>query len=135
MLLRSKKYTSETNIALLIARVGISALMLTHGLPKLMKLFTDEPIKFASVAGMGPVLSLSLAVFAEVFCSLLIIAGAFTRLAVIPPLITMLVAVFYIHANDPFSSQEMGLHYILVYILLLIQGSGKYSVDRLLQKR
>lgn len=135
MLLRSKKHTSETNIALLIARVGISVLMLTHGLPKVMKLFANEPIKFASVAGMSPALSLSLAVFAEVFCSLLIIIGAFTRLAVIPPLITMLVAVLYIHANDPFSSQEMGLHYVLVYILLLIQGSGKYSVDWLLQKR
>jgi putative oxidoreductase len=61
--------------------------------------------------------------------------GFATRLAVIPLIITMLVVVFYVHADDPFSKQEMGLHYLLTYIMLLIMGSGKYSIDNLLYRK
>lgn len=133
-LISVKKYSNEINTALLIARVGIASLMLVHGLPKLMMFFNDDPIAFANIGGMGPELSLFLAVFAEVFCSLLLLAGYRTRLAAIPLIITMLIAVFQIHANDPFSIKEMGLHYLLVYVLLFILGSGMYSVDNLLEQ-
>jgi len=117
---------------LLIARIAIATLMLTHGIPKLEKLFSGEAIAFPSILGMGAVLSLSLAVFAEALCSVLVLLGLATRLAVIPLIITMLVAVFHIHTNDPFAKQELGLHFLLVYIMLFIAGSGKYSLDRLL---
>jgi hypothetical protein len=40
-----------------------------------------------------------------------------------------------IHATDPFGKQEPGLQYLLVYIVLLFEGSGKYSVDYLLQHK
>lgn len=120
---------------LLFVRIGIAALMLVHGVPKLVKLLSEEPIQFASVFGMSPVLSLGLAVFAEFFCSLLILLGLGTRLATVPLIITMLIAVFYIHAEDPFARQELGLHYLLVYILLLVTGSGRYSVDHLLHRK
>ena len=109
--------------------------MLTHGLPKLMMLFGEGPIQFPGVMGMGPELSLALAVFAEVLCSILIIVGLGTRLASIPLIVTMVIAVFYIHAADPFAVQEMGLHYLLAYVVLLLLGSGKFSLDALLVKR
>lgn len=127
--------SQNLDVILLVVRVTIAALMLVHGLPKLIKLFSDGPVEFANVWGMGAGLSLTLAVFAEVFCSVFLLLGLGTRVAVIPLIITMLVAVFYIHANDPFIRQEMGLHYILVYALLLVTGSGKYSVDSLLEKK
>ena len=126
---------NAVDAGILLLRVGIAALMLTHGLPKLATLFSGDPIQFASVMGMSPSLSLILAVFAEVLCSILILIGFGTRLATIPLIITMLVAVFMIHAGDPFARQEMGLHYILVYLFLLIRGSGRYSVDRLIQRQ
>jgi putative oxidoreductase len=47
----------------------------------------------------------------------------------------MLVAVLLIHAADPFSAKEPALHYLLVYVILLFAGSGKYSVDYLLQQK
>ena len=93
------------DIALLITRIGVSAFMLTHGLPKLMMLFGEGPVQFPGVMGMGPELSLALAVFAEVLCSILIIVGLGTRLASIPLIVTMVIAVFYIHAADPFAVQ------------------------------
>src|SRR5690606_6204277 len=123
------------DIALLITRIGVSAFMLTHGLPKLMMLFGEGPVQFPGVMGMGPELSLALAVCAEVLCSILIIVGLGTRLASIPLIVTMVIAVFYIHAADPFAVQEMGLHYLLAYVVLLLLGSGKFSLDALLVKR
>lgn len=118
---------------LLFVRVGIASLMLVHGLPKLEMLLSGD-VQFASVFGMSPALSLVLAVSAEVFCSVLLLFGLGTRLAVIPLIFTMLTAVFYIHAADPFARQELGLLYLLVYVLLFVTGSGRYSLDYLLHK-
>jgi putative oxidoreductase len=123
------------DIALFIARVSVGIFMLVHGLPKMISLFSAEPIQFVPVFGLSPAISLALAVFAEVFCSILLIAGLGTRLAVIPLIVTMLVAVFVIHINDPFAKQELGLHYLLVYTILFITGSGKISIDYLIAGR
>lgn len=117
---------------LLIARVGIAALMLVHGIPKLGMLLSGEPVAFPGVLGMGPELSLTLAVFAEVVCSVLILFGLGTRLAVIPLIITMVIAVFFIHMADPFAMKELGIHYLLVYVLLLFAGSGRFSLDKVI---
>lgn len=131
-ILTTEHKTINTDIALLIARAAIAGFMLVHGLPKMENLFSDDPTAFANVLGMGQELSLGLTVFAEVICSLLILLGLGTRLAVIPLIITMLVAVFYIHGADPFVKQEMGLHYLLIYVVLLLMGSGRYSLDNFL---
>lgn len=125
----------NTDLALLFIRIGLAALMLTHGLPKLAKLFSDEPIAFASVFGMSQSLSLVLAVFAEVVCSGLIIVGLGTRVAAVPIIITMAIAAFYIHAADPFSIKEMSILYFLGFTFVSIAGAGKYSLDTVLAKR
>lgn len=133
-LLSADQKSTGINAALLTARLGIAGLMLTHGLPKLFVFLSGGPIQFPPVMGMSPELSLGLTVFAEVFCSLFILAGFATRLAVIPLMITMLVAVLFIHSAHPFAKQEPALQYLLVYVVLLFAGSGKYSVDHLLQR-
>lgn len=124
--------SNATDIALLVARIGIAVLMLTHGVPKMTMLFSGAPVQFPPVMGLSAALSLGLAVFAEVLCSVLLIAGFATRLAVVPLIITMLIAVLFIHAADPFAKQEMGLHYLITYVMLLIMGSGRYSLDNYL---
>ena len=127
--------SKTTDIALLVARIGIAALMLTHGIPKMIMLFSAAPVQFPPVMGLSAELSLGLAVFAEVFCSVFLLAGFATRLTTIPLIITMLVAVVFIHAADPFAKQEPALQYLLVYLILLFTGSGKYSIDYLLQAK
>lgn len=127
--------TKNVDIILLVLRITIAALMLTHGLPKMNALLSDEPIQFAAVFGFSPAVSLGLTVFAEVFCSVLILAGFGTRLAAIPLIITMAVAAFLIHATDPFGKQEMPILYLLIYVVLLIAGSGRYSLDGLLANK
>ncbi|HSB92287.1 MAG TPA: DoxX family protein [Flavitalea sp.] len=124
--------STAAGFALLAARLGIAGLMLTHGIPKLFMLFSGEPIQFPAIMGLSATASLGLAVFAEVFCSLLILTGFATRLAVIPLIITMLTAVTVIHAADPIAVKEPALLYTLSYVVLLIAGSGKFSLDSLL---
>lgn len=121
-----------THTVLLMLRIAIASLMLVHGIPKLNLLISGEAHLFPAIMGMSPVLSLVLAVLAEVGCSVLILVGLGTRLAVVPLIITMLVAVLYVHAADPFSAQELGIHYVLVYAALLVMGSGRFSVDHIL---
>jgi putative oxidoreductase len=121
-----------THTVLLFLRIGIAILMLVHGIPKLNMLFAGEAHLFPAVLGMSPTLSLVLAVLAEVGCSVLILVGLGTRLAVVPLIVTMLIAVLYVHGGDPFSAQELGIHYVLVYAALLVMGSGRFSVDHVL---
>jgi len=105
---------------LLINRIAVSAFMLTHGLPKLYRFFGDGDIRFADPLGIGVLPSLASAVFAEVICSILIIIGFGTRLATIPLIITMAVAVFMVHAADPFQRMELGLMYLFAFMTILV---------------
>jgi putative oxidoreductase len=111
------------------------AMLFGHGWGKALKLFGDEPIKFADVLGMGETLSLALAVFSEVVCSALIALGLFTRWAIIPSLITMLVALFIIHGDDPFAKQEKALLYGTAYLAIFLIGPGRISLDNLIRKK
>lgn len=118
------------HIALLILRIYSGGLMIYgHGFKKLIKVFSGN-FSFANPIGIGEAPSLFLAVFAEFFCALLVIIGYKTRLALIPLIITMIVAVFVVHLHDPFSKQEFGLLFLFPYIVLLISGPGKFSIDR-----
>ncbi|MGB0880951.1 MAG: DoxX family protein [Polaribacter sp.] len=127
-------YPNNVSSALLILRVVIGIFMLTHGWGKMQTLFSGEPIQFADPIGLGASFSLALTVFAEVLCSILIIVGLGTRFAAIPLLITMLVAVFIVHANDGFGKQELGLLYAAMYGAIALAGAGKFSLDYLLFK-
>ena len=126
--------TSQVDLALVILRIGVGVLMLTHGLPKLQMLFLGGEIQFPGVLGLSPAVSLALAVLTEVVGSILIIIGLGTRWVAIPLIITMLIAVFVFHINDPFANKELGLLYLVLYLPLLILGSGKYSVDQMINK-
>lgn len=126
--------SNNVNISLLIARVAIALMMLYHGIPKMAR-FNETPVQFLEFMGLSAEITLALVIFAEVVCSFLILIGLATRFATIPLIITMLVAVLHVHAADPFSDKEMGVHFLLVYVLLLLMGGGKYSVDHVLNKR
>lgn len=128
-------HSKQADVILLLVRIIFASSMIMHGLPKLEKLLGGEPIQFANVFGMGASTSLTLAMLSEFGCSLLVLIGLGTRLAVIPLIITMLVIVFHIHLDDPFSKKELPLLYLTAFTGLLVMGSGKYSIDYLLNKK
>jgi putative oxidoreductase len=119
---------------LLFFRVALGAMMLIHGWPKLAN-FSERAAEFSDPLGVGNTTSLALAVFGEVFCSVLLILGAGTRLAAIPFSITMAVAAFIVHAGDEWSTREKAVFYLVGGLVLLLTGAGRFSVDGLLLAR
>jgi putative oxidoreductase len=117
------------HFGLLLLRLGFSALMLTHGIPKLMNLVQGNT-DFGDPIGIGATLSFILVVIAEAICPLLIIIGFKTRLSAIPPIIAMGVAAFVVHASDPIDTKEKALLYLFAFLVIALTGAGKYSVDR-----
>jgi putative oxidoreductase len=122
------------DLALLLVRLLAGGMMLTHGIPKIGRFFGEGPVQFAGPIGLGPEMSLGLAIFAEVACAILVMIGFKTRWATIPLMITMLVAAFYAHGSDPFSKKELSLTFFTLF-LSINSGPGKYSVDEWIRRR
>ena len=131
MLLGTQK---QVETGLFVLRVAIGAFMLVHGIQKLMG-FSEMADKFPDPIGMGNQLSMIMAIGAEVGCSILLILGLGTRLAVIPLAFTMIVALFIIHANDPWKMQELAAIFLSVYVVIFITGPGRLSLDARLASR
>ena len=122
------------SLGLLILRVLVGITMLTHGVAKLTS-FSELSATFSDPIGLGSTLSLILIIGAEIGCSLFVIVGAFTRLATIPLIFSMLVVIFIVHASDPFQMKELPLLYLGFYILLFFTGSGRISIDTIISKK
>ena len=120
------------NLGILALRLS-AALMLLHGWKKLSN-FSELSEKFADPIGLGPSISLSLTVFAEVFCTVFIVIGLFTRMATIPAMICMAVAAFITHSGDDLSKKEAALGYLLLYVAIFFLGAGRYSADNYLRR-
>ena len=117
-----------------ILRVGVGSLMLVqHGLDKLMH-FAQKAPKFADPFNIGSTASLSMVVFAEFFCAAFVILGLFTRLACIPLVIAMSVALFSAHKGDFFGRGESAGLFLVVFLAILVMGPGKASIDRMIYK-
>ncbi len=108
-------------------------MIVKHGYDKMMK-FSSLETQFYSFLGLGSKTSLVLAIFAEVLCALFIVMGLFTRLAVIPLIITMLVAMFGFNAGKPLIESEVALLYLGAFVTLLFCGPGKISIDGMINK-
>lgn len=125
----SEYVDAKTSAALF--RIFIAFFMLYgHGWGKLMSVFGGE-FQFLDPIGIGPTASLILAAFAEGICSLLLIAGFWTRFASLILTINMAVAVFFVHlpGGDWFGDMEVALLYLVSFVVIFLLGPGKFSVD------
>jgi len=118
-----------------VLRIGISALMLTHGWGKLMMLFTGDPSSFPDPLGVGSLPSLIAAIGAEFVCALFCLVGYRTRIAAIPIVFTMAVAALVVHASDDFRTKELAIVYGVAFLALVLGGSGAPSIDLSLRRR
>ena len=108
--------------------------MLPHGWGKLMMLVSGQHA-FADPMGIGQLPTLVLAVFSEFVCPILLLVGFKTTWAAVPPALTMAVAAFVIHFQDPWSKKELALLYLVGFVVVGLLGSGRYSLDAFLEGR
>lgn len=123
--------TVAVSAALLVFRLWLGlTVLLNHGMGKL-KGFSDMSSSFADPFGIGPAPSLALVVFAEVFASGLLVLGLASRFAALVLGINMAVAFFMAHkgALSGQHSGELPFIYLAGYVLLLVAGPGKLSLD------
>ncbi len=121
------------NFAFLLTRLIFGVLMMHHGYDKLVH-FSEIKSTFYNFLGMGSTASLLMVVFAEFFCALFIVLGLFTRLAAVPLIICMSVALFKVHKGDFFGDGQAAALYLGVFVLFLLVGPGRVSVDGLASK-
>ena len=75
-----------------------------------------------------------MSIFAEFFCALFISIGLFTRVLAVPLVINMIVVVFKVHNMDFFGKAELGGLYLAGFLVLLLCGPGRVSVDGIASK-
>jgi len=117
------------DIGLLFLRVsGGLFLLWVHGLPKLLD-FTAQLQLIEDPFHLGSHLTLILAIFAEVLCPLLIVAGLLARLACVPILFVLLVALLVVHPQWSVAEGQFGWLLLIVFTTVLIAGPGRLAIS------
>lgn len=127
----TKPNTTKTSLLLLVVRIIFGVLLMNHGIQKWSN-FQELSAVFPDPLGLGSPISLGLAIFGELVCSMAFIIGFLYRLAMIPMIFTMIVAFFIVHANDAFAVKELAFIYLIVFIVMYIAGPGKFSIDHII---
>lgn len=126
-------YTPD--LGLLFARLTGSLLLLhVHGIPKIVH-YQQELQHIDDPLGMGRGLTLLCALFAEVLCPLLIVAGLFTRLAALPVVFLLAVSMFLVHPDWSIAEGQFGWLLVIVFGTIALSGAGRYSLDARLRSR
>lgn len=131
--LSTKYSTGAFNFGMLVLRVVLGLLVASHGYAKFIK-FGTLKYKFMNFMHLGSTTSLSLIIFAELVCGILLALGLFTRLACIPIIIGMGVIVFVASNSDFFGQGERGAMYLAATIAVLFCGPGRISIDGMMGK-
>lgn len=124
----------NTDAALLVLRVWLGfSLFVRHGIEKFAN-YSQWKAHFPDLLHFGSPVSLTLALIADGICSLLVIAGAFTRIASFYITINLLV-VFTLMHKFSFAGDHAELVYLYLggFIAIFIAGAGKYSIDNRLK--
>ena len=129
---RLSKYN---HTALLLLRLGIGAMMICHGYPKL----AGGPEKWAKLGGAMSAFGLHdipsfwgfMAAFAEAVGGLLFLLGFFFRPATLLLLITMIVAAAkHISGGDGIMGASHAIELAILFLAMFIIGPGRYSIDK-----
>jgi uncharacterized membrane protein YphA (DoxX/SURF4 family) len=129
--------------AVVLVRLIVGAVFLSEGIQKFLFSATLGAGRFAKIGIPWPAFSAPFVGVFEIGCGLLVLVGFWTRLAAIPLIVNMLVAIattklpmllksgFWTTAHEARVDWSM----LLGAIYLLIVGSGAWSLDAWLGRR
>ena len=137
-----KNLSTQNSVAITVIRLMVGIVFLSEGLQKFLFPALRGSGRFENIGFPFPEFIGSFVGSFEIICGLLVLFGLFTRFAAIPLLIIMLTALLTtklpILINDGFwemmHASRTDWAMLLGSIFLIIQGGGKYSIDRLLLK-
>ncbi len=133
------KITGKTysNLARLFLRLFVGVMFMQFGIRHLMHC-EQMSATFPGTLGMSQETSLIVMIVIELVCSLLIMVGFLTRLATLPPIVSMLIAEHYIladmqtispHLIDSVQPGYLPIMFIGIYLFIILAGPGKISLD------
>jgi putative oxidoreductase len=118
----------RVNAGLFFLRLtGCLLLLHVHGLPKVFH-FSEELTRIEDPFGLGPYMSLIPAIFAEVVCPIFILLGIFTRLACLPIIGVLLVAMVFVHPGWSIAEGQFGWLLLIIFTTLAITGPGTWRI-------
>lgn len=122
----SRSLLPQVDLGLFFLRLSGSLLLLwVHGLPKIFH-FSEELTRIEDPFGLGTHFSLIMAIFAEVVCPVLIIAGFATRLACLPIIGVLLVAMLFVHPGWSIAEGQFGWLLLIIFTTLALTGAGRW---------
>ena len=131
-----KIFLRNNDLGLLLLRLTLGGLMLFHGIHKLIGGvgFISGMLEAMGLPGFIAYFSLA----AELICSLMLIAGVWTRAAAVVFAGNMVVAILMAHIGQIFTvdpmtgawALEVPMLYLLGAVVLIFTGAGKYSITK-----
>ena len=135
-----KRFFSADSIwqheGLVLIRVAVGVFMMYHGWEVFDKDKMSEYAKWlAEMKFTSPVLMAYLGKGSELLSGLFITIGLFTRIAIIPLMVTMLIICFGLGKGRIFMEDQHPFLFILLSLVFFFTGAGKWSADYLLFSR
>jgi putative oxidoreductase len=125
-------------LALLLGRLAVGLVFLStgwgkvHNVAKVTEFFTSLHIP-------APGLNAVVVGWSELLCGAALVIGLFTRLATIPLIVSMIVAIITAKRGDIHGFFDLiafeETTYLLVLVMIAILGPGSISIDHLLAKK
>ena len=137
-----KIISSDNSKTTIIIRLMVGAVFLSEGIQKFLFSAIRGAGRFEKIGLPSPEFLGSFVGAFEIVCGALILLGLLTRLASIPTLVIMMVAIattkFEVLANDGFWAMMHGSRtdwaMLLGSLFLIIKGGGNWSIDKKLSK-
>lgn len=122
----------------ILIRIMVGVVFLSEGIQKFLYPATRGAGRFAKIGLPSPEFLGSLVGGFEVVCCTLVLIGLFTRVAVIPLITIMVVALFTTKLDilvekgfwEMMHASRTDFAMLLGSIFLFLKGSGKYSLER-----
>ena len=117
------------DMGLLWLRASASALLfLANGWPKVVG-YSQELQHIDDPLGIGRAPTLWMALLAEVACPVAVALGWMTRLACLPIIVLLAVAMVWVHPDWNIVQGQFGWLYLIVFSTLVMTGPGRWSLQ------
>lgn len=133
-----KLLEKQKSLALLLGRLGVGLLFLStgwgkvHSIDKVTQFFIELHIP-------APGFHAVLVGYSELLCGAALIIGVLTRLATIPLIVSMIVAILTARLKDLHGLFDLigfeEFTYLVILVMIAILGPGNWAVDRILAKK